>query len=144
MVVRELTRRCRDADVRRLPPVLREVRVFHEAGVELAAVLFVDRHTNHAILVRVADLHDSVVIDLAVRERTNDNREILTLLVETVMRVAARVVLVLGVGFLVDIVASVHGNVAVVARELRVKTGEEEDILVCEGGKRNGKSIETV
>ena len=93
---------------------------------------------------RVADLHDSVVIDLAVRERTNDNREILTLLVETVMRVAARVVLVLGVGFLVDIVASVYGNVAVVARELRVKTGEEEDILVCEGGKRNGKSIETV
>ena len=101
MVVRELARRCRDADVRRLPPVLREVRVFHEAGVELAAVLFVDRHTNHAILVRVADLHDSVVIDLAVRERTNDNREILTLLVETVMRVAARVVLVLGVGSLI-------------------------------------------
>ena len=68
----------------------------------------------------------------------------MTLLVETVARVASRMILVLGVGTLVRVGAEVHSNIAVIARELRIKDTTYFHLLVVEGGEGNSKTIEMV
>ena len=63
---------------------------------------------------------------------------------ETVTGVASRVILVLRVGALVLVRAEVHGNVAVVARELAVSDAKRSHVLVVEGGEGDGEAVEVV
>ena len=53
-------------------------------------------------------------------------------------------ILVLRVGALVLVRAEVHGNVAVVARELAVKDAKSSHVLVVEGGEGDGEAVEVV
>ena len=62
---------------------------------------------------------------------------------EAVTGVASRMILVLHVGTGLT-VADVEGNVAVVARELAVKTTDEGNLGVLEGGEGNGEAVEHV
>lgn len=89
------------------PPAGLQVHLLAEAGVELARVLLIDGHSNHAGAGGVADLHNGVVI----------HGEVLALLVEAIAGETAGVFLVLDEGALLA-VADVESDVAVIAGEL--------------------------
>ena len=113
-----------NADVRIVPPTLRQRNGLGEAVDVVTVVLRIDLHHHLVRVAIVGDLDAGIVVDLGVRKGERAHGKVLTTLEVTIVREAARMRLVGLVRALLSRVARVETDVLEVAEVLEEKDGK--------------------